>query len=357
MGYGALANYCDHVSSLNNTPLIDFIEDGKWNESAIRHHIPSLLVPMILNYKLQINEGIPDSAYWMLEDKGHFTITSAWEVIRKKKEPDIINNSIWHKNVPFKISFFIWRALRNKLPTNDSLARFGKEEEDCYCCYRKGKDNINHILVTGNFAKYIWKIHTQRVGLVTSRTNIRSLLMQWRSLQACNEVQKLLFIILPNIICWNLWKNRCSVKYGNKQSSILRVELAIFKDTMQIIQSVYSDFPWQNSWDRLFDYVDQCQQQLTITLVSWNRPPNGIHKLNTDGSAIINSGQTGGGGILRDNQGKLIYAFSIPLGFGTNNSAEIQAALHGLNWCQQHGFKKIILEVDSELLVKWITNS
>ncbi|XP_069154358.1 uncharacterized protein [Solanum lycopersicum] len=70
-----------------------------------------------------------------------------------------------------------------------------------------------------------------------------------------------------------------------------------------------------------------------------------------------NSGQTGGGGILRDHQGKLIYAFSIPFGFGTSNFAEIQAALHGLNWCHQHGFKKIILEVDSELLVKWIANT
>ena len=136
-----------------------------------------------------------------------------------------------------------------------------------------------------------------------------------------------------------------------------RVELAIFKDSMQIIQSVYPTIPWFNSWERLLQYVDQCQQYLKITLVRWNRPPSGIYKLNTDGSAIHNTGQTGGGGILRDDQGKLIYAFSIPLAFGTNNFAEIQAALYGLNWCQQHGFKRLILEVDSELLVKWINNT
>ena len=47
----------------------------------------------------------------------------------------------------------------------------------------------------------------------------------------------------------------------------------------------------------------------------------------------------------------------IPFGFGTNNVAEIQDALHGLKWCNQHGFKKIILEVDSELLSKWISNT
>ena len=108
-----------------------------------------------------------DSAYQMPEDKGHFTIYSAWEIIRKKKVHDPINKCVWHKNVPFKISFFIWRALRSKLPTNESLLKFGKDEVDFYCCYMKGKDDINHILITGSFAKYIWKIHTKRVGIGT----------------------------------------------------------------------------------------------------------------------------------------------------------------------------------------------
>ena len=122
-----------------------------------------MLVPMVLNFKLYIKDGMHDSACWMPEDKGQFTIYSAWEIIRKKKETDPINKCVWHKNIPFKISFFTWRALRKKLPTNESLLIFGKEEEDCYCCYRKGKDDINHILITGHFAKYIWRIHTKRV--------------------------------------------------------------------------------------------------------------------------------------------------------------------------------------------------
>jgi len=69
---------------------------------------------------------------------------------------------------------------------------------------------------------------------------------------------------------------------------------------------------------------------------------------------LHNPGKIGGGGILRDEQGEIIYAFAIPLGEGTNNQAEIQAASYGLNWCIQHGYNNIILEVDSELLTRWI---
>ena len=72
---------------------------------------------------------------------------------------------------------------------------------------------------------------------------------------------------------------------------------------------------------------------------------------------MTESGKIGGGGILRDHQGKLIYAFSVPFGFGTNNLAELQAATYGLYWCEQHGYKRIELEVDSEVLCKWINNS
>ena len=127
---------------------------------------------------------------------------------------------------------FIWRALRGKLPTNESLQRFGKAISDCYCCYNKRKDDINHILINGNFAKYIWKTHASAVGIVPGNTTLREQLLQWKTQQVKNEVHKLLIHILPNFICWNLWKNRCAVKYGMKNSSIHRVQYGIFKDIM-----------------------------------------------------------------------------------------------------------------------------
>lgn len=72
-------------------------------------------------------------------------------------------------------------------------------------------------------------------------------------------------------------------------------------------------------------------------MVSWNKPYIGTYELNIDGSALQDSGKIGGGGILWDHQGKIIYAFSLPFGLYTNNIAELKAALVGLDWCEQHG--------------------
>ena len=92
---------------------------------------------------------------------------------------------------------------------------------------------------------------------------------------------------------------------------------------------------------------------IKVNIISWKPPPNAKYKLNIDGSALTNPGRIGGGGILRNEHGGIIYAFAIPLGEGSNNQAEVQAASYGLNWCIQHGYKNII-EVDSELLIKWL---
>ncbi|XP_015167662.1 14.7 kDa ribonuclease H-like protein [Solanum tuberosum] len=103
--------------------------------------------------------------------------------------------------------------------------------------------------------------------------------------------------------------------------------------------------------------IELCKQETRIWQVSWEKPPPNTLKLNTDRSALNNPGKIGGGGILRDHTGSMVYAFTIPLGYGTNNQAETLAAIHGIEWCIQHGYRRIALEIDSELLTRWLTHS
>uniref|UniRef100_M1CEJ8 RNase H family protein n=1 Tax=Solanum tuberosum TaxID=4113 RepID=M1CEJ8_SOLTU len=103
--------------------------------------------------------------------------------------------------------------------------------------------------------------------------------------------------------------------------------------------------------------IEGCRHELRVWKVNWERPPPNILQLNTDGSALSNPGKIGGGGILRDSQGDMIYAYIVSSGTGPNNLAEVQAAAHGLYWCTHHGYKTIILEVDLEQLTKWITHN
>ncbi|KAK4709692.1 hypothetical protein R3W88_004205 [Solanum pinnatisectum] len=50
----------------------------------------------------------------------------------------------------------------------------------------------------------------------------------------------------------------------------------------------------------------------------------------------------------------MILAFATPLGEGTNNQVEVRPAVFGMTWLLQIGYRNVILEVDSQLLVDWI---
>ncbi|WMV13567.1 hypothetical protein MTR67_006952 [Solanum verrucosum] len=232
MGERPLAHLGHGITSLNNTQVSYFLRHGQWNETLVRMHVPPLLVPKVLSTAIHYQAGVTDEAYWKQTENGTFTCSSAWNLVRGKKNKSRLFSTIWHKQVLFKASFLLWRALKFKLPTNDKLSSLGVQPSTCFCCIRPGLDDIEHIFVTGNFAAHIWRIS----------------------------------------------------------------------------------------------------------------------------GSLHNLGKIGGGGTLRDFSGNMIYTFTIPLGFGTNNQAKTQADTHELDWCIQHGYMKVVLEVDSELLTKWLNH-
>ncbi|XP_042946095.1 uncharacterized protein LOC122279481 [Carya illinoinensis] len=84
--------------------------------------------------------------------------------------------------------------------------------------------------------------------------------------------------------------------------------------------------------------------------------------LNRDGSNSIlmvavsrNLGIFGVGGVIRDDNGKLLLAYSVPLGLGTNNFAEIGSLLEGVRRCHALGFYRVQIETNSQLVINWIT--
>ena len=89
---------------------------------------------------------------------------------------------------------------------------------------------------------------------------------------------------------------------------------------------------WPSKWTELIQKCETCIQETKVSVVTWNKAADQWIKINTDGSALGNPGRLGAGGILRDKAGQMLMAFATTLGEGTNNRAEIEAAIFGLTW-------------------------
>ena len=85
-----------------------------------------------------------DQCVWTCSFDGSFTLKTAWEGIKDKKNVLGSFKFIWHSSVPLKWSFVSWRALQNSLPLDDFLVRKGFQlASKCDCCTDSKRENFS----------------------------------------------------------------------------------------------------------------------------------------------------------------------------------------------------------------------
>lgn len=89
----------------------DFVSNGQWNRDKLQASLSDeIMVHIMENIKLMLTENEVDKAWWMGETSGAFTVKSAFNILRRKRQKQQWPNNIWFKGLALKISFFFWRA-------------------------------------------------------------------------------------------------------------------------------------------------------------------------------------------------------------------------------------------------------
>ncbi|XP_075077166.1 uncharacterized protein LOC142163913 [Nicotiana tabacum] len=124
--------YCDE--SIHN--VIDVVTDGNWDEVWIRDLLPDDLAIHILEIiKPPTLHDEPDRAFWMLETIEEFYVKSSWNYLRRRKDHSIVYKNMWEEGLTFKISFFMWKLWKGKLPLDETIRRWGYfVPSRCWCC-------------------------------------------------------------------------------------------------------------------------------------------------------------------------------------------------------------------------------
>jgi hypothetical protein len=62
---------------------------------------------------------------WLLDPIHGYVVRDAYRFLTNSGEQMDRNlvADIWHRNIPTKVSLFVWRLLRNRIPTRDNLVR------------------------------------------------------------------------------------------------------------------------------------------------------------------------------------------------------------------------------------------
>lgn len=131
-----------------------------------------------------MEKGKGDRAWWMLETNGNFTIKSAWDCMRIKKEKRREYDFIWANRIPFKISFFLWRFWKRRIATDDNLKRMRIQQVSrCWCCEEGKQETVSHLFLTAPIATKLWKLFATCAGINIDGMHLQQVIIKWWTME------------------------------------------------------------------------------------------------------------------------------------------------------------------------------
>ena len=152
---------------------------------------------------------------------GRYSVKSGYQIALKLKFPDNPCSSdsslsqwniIWATELPEKNKIFMWRAVKNLLPTTSNLWRKKIVESPiCQRCGVKSEDVI-HALLECKAAKKVWK--NTAFAEEIKKLEQQELMAVLLEIQGKKGKKELELIV---VLCWAIWYSRNLFIFENKR--------------------------------------------------------------------------------------------------------------------------------------------
>lgn len=298
--------------------------------------------------------------------EGNFSIQEAYHLARELPQIDLdpVWSKLWDRAQWPKIYLFLWLVVRGRILTWENLQKRGfTGPSQCIIC-RKDREDMAHLLDACPLASMLWDQGAQRFCRLdrvcgSPQATIRS----WHPNPFQNPILNRLWLLFSGFLMWLVWKERnAQIFKGNHSTAEKTWELLSrnIRETILSISWTEEDFQASqrevrilNSWGILPDQVkfSPCKAPCPSSPDFWSPPPQGCLKINFDGAAKDNPGPTGYGGVVHDHLGTILWVFWGSIGWDTNNSAELEGAIHCLLLMQSLNLSPTIIEGDSWIIV------
>lgn len=324
----------------------------QWDEQLIR----DIFYPVDANRILQIPinfQAFDDFIAWHLTKHGKFSVRSAYmeqwsHKYRGHSLGDLTSSStmhlaiwkqLWDLQVPRKIQFFCWRALRGIVPLNTILAnRHIPISGGCPICH-KGAEDMTHMLFQCDLASKLWTGLglIDRINHAVQVDRSGSAVLEFLLLEPDSPLE-----IMPNLNykeviaagCWYLWWLRR--RHTHHDSCPLS-----FRWTTSVLAIVGN-------------YVKSITQRRELNEHKWKRPEARFIKVNVDASYHEEEGSGATAAIIRDEKGRFIAAQCKFIRFAADAvTTEAMAMRDGLNLANRLGFNRVEAESDSLNVVNY----
>ena len=228
---------------------------------------------------------------------------------------------------------------------------------------------MNHLLDSCTFAATVWDKGVMEFRRSDRRHGQPSRsLCDWHPKSFRNPIIRTIWEAFPGMTMWCLWKERNARIFRDQRKDAEAVWKMVKDNLLSSIRCMH----WHNqdniipreeaqiavNWGLDRSMMDGLRQRDKLCQPSspkfWSTPPHLVFKLNFDGASRGHPGPVGFGGLCHDHAGRIMMVFLGSIGKDTNNSAELEGLIRGLEVLIRGGFFQQSSKSTPTLSSRWI---
>ncbi|CAN1830216.1 Putative ribonuclease H protein At1g65750 [Linum perenne] len=275
----------------------------QWNFEQLNPYLPREGLDLVAGMTPPQQDAGDDEWVWGCEGNRRFTIRSAYNLICKTSQLQTLD--VWRWKGPNKIHHFLWLAAHDQLLTNHARKRRNLiNDANCHWCPHQ-EETVLHVLRDCRFAKEVWRLNDRGLH---SDSNWQGPIPAWLNSHLPRDGD-----LKFGITCWFLWRSRNESIFEGASTSANNIAIKSAIWMGEVTRALNREITWLDGIGRSI-----------ATWISWEPRPRGWVTLNSDGAVNTDSGKASAGGLIRDNLGMVLNAYTVNLGSCTITRAEIR---------------------------------
>lgn len=316
--------------------------------------IPDFLVtrdPNLANSIIKITlpvEDVPDRLNWHHAIDGVMTSKLAYTFLDGTGNKIPWHKLVWNVYTPPTRSFIAWTWIHDKLPTDDNLRKRGCFVLSMCCFCNKHAESSNHIFLSCPVTFQLWDWIMKGTGMNLDCSSCLTLLLDRVGVGSKMVQQVLNSVVLHTI--WSIWLEGNEWYFNGvnrSMASFFNVILAEVKLSFNLAIVKGSSAMLDYKVAKLFNIPLQIKKVNISQNVSWKPPPDGVIKINCDGSSIGTHPCGSIGFVLRDSSSNFLDAMSSNIGNASPIKTELIAFMRAIEKAIDMNLTNILMETDS----------
>ena len=180
---------------------------------------------LLLN-NIILQPNVSDRWIWQPDIVGGYMVRGAYQLLTAQATHNVavIEDLIWHKQVPLKVSILAWRLMRNRLPTKDNLLHRGIIQDEASRCVAGGGnvESAKHLFLHCDTFGSLWQHVRLWLGVVgVEPHSIHDHIYQFTHYLGVSKARRSFLQLLWLLCIWLVWNERNNRLFNNIQTPII----------------------------------------------------------------------------------------------------------------------------------------